>query len=145
MSQVLGADLSAIQPDVGALPNCEWLRDDVDEEWIEYGIFDYIHLRAVCTCFNDPRKVMRQAYQHLNPGGWIEYQDPFMQFEQANPAYGGTAFRRWCQAMIEGAAIMGRDVMVPGKYRAWMAEEGCKFIFLHKLAFFSSLKDNRPT
>jgi hypothetical protein len=46
--------------------------------------------------------------------------------------------------MIDGAAIMGRDVMVPSKYRAWMAEEGCKSIFFIELGSFSSLKHIRP-
>ncbi|KAK8087532.1 S-adenosylmethionine-dependent methyltransferase, partial [Apiospora hydei] len=37
--------------------------------------FDYIHLRFVVTCFNDHHGVLSQAFNHLKPGGWIEYQD----------------------------------------------------------------------
>jgi hypothetical protein len=36
-------------------------------------MFGYIHLRMVFTCFDDTREVIRQAYENMNPGAWIEF------------------------------------------------------------------------
>jgi SAM-dependent methyltransferase len=125
-SHVIGTDLSAIQPDVGGLPNCEFVKDDMEEDWISYPAFDYIHMRFMFTCFNDARRVLKQAYRNLNPGGWIEYQDMVTEIHQENPDFKGTAHQRWLSAIIEGAAVLGRDIQVTRKYRAWLTEEGCK-------------------
>ncbi|KAK8054777.1 S-adenosyl-L-methionine-dependent methyltransferase [Apiospora rasikravindrae] len=71
-SQVIGTDLSAIQPDPAA-PNCTFIKDDAEDPW-EFGDirFDYIHLRFVVTCFDNHHGVLSQAFNHLEPGGWIE-------------------------------------------------------------------------
>lgn len=97
-SYVIGTDLSLIQPKDRDLPNCEFIKEDSEKDWVYPGIkFDYVHLRSAVTpennsrvsitdgqsfldrmtftCFDDPRKVIRMAYEHLNPGGWIEFQD----------------------------------------------------------------------
>jgi SAM-dependent methyltransferase len=74
---VYGTDLSAIQPRNSAT-NCTFLVEDAEEDdWIHghSNLYDYIHLRAVFSCFDDPRKVMRNCYKNMRPGGWIEYND----------------------------------------------------------------------
>jgi len=77
-SFVVGTDLSLIQPDpeTTGTPNCEFIRDDAEEEWVfPNTTFDYVHIRAVALSFQDPRKVLRNAVKNMSPGGWIEYQD----------------------------------------------------------------------
>lgn len=72
---MIGTDLSAIQPHPD-VPNCTFIKDDSEDPWEFRGIrFDYVHLRFVVTCFNDHNGVLSQAFDHLKPGGWIEYQD----------------------------------------------------------------------
>lgn len=47
-AHVIGTDLSRIQPDVeDSLPNCHFVRDDAEDEWIFDHAFDYIHLRMM--------------------------------------------------------------------------------------------------
>ena len=43
-SEVLGTDLSPIQPDY-LPPNCRFEIDDVDDDWVHSHKFDYIHGR----------------------------------------------------------------------------------------------------
>ncbi|KAH8666480.1 S-adenosyl-L-methionine-dependent methyltransferase [Xylariales sp. PMI_506] len=92
-SYVIGVDLSAIQPPDRNISNCEFIQTDIEDEWIfshpnprhqtclENGScdhkisFDYIHLRLLFSSFNDPRIVMKHAFQNLAPGGWIEFQE----------------------------------------------------------------------
>lgn len=127
-SHVIGTDLSRIQPDWVA-PNCTWIQDDAEEDWL-YGTtdspiqFDFIHLRLVHTCFNDPRKVMRHAFQNLTPGGWVEYCDPTHEYGSIDGNIQGTAFLRWGQLLCQGMALHGRDMLVGKYYKQWMIEEG---------------------
>lgn len=148
-AQVIGTDLSEIQP-TRRLPNCTFLQDDSEDEWL-FGStdnptrFDYIHLRQVLTCFNDPRAVMRQAFKNLKPGGWVEYTDTCMDLQSvdnntegmcaavlAEPGIGadsdpiGTAIETWCKLLAKGMALKGRDLNVMKHYAQWMREEGCK-------------------
>lgn len=96
--------MSAIQPTPKVL-NCAFQKDDAEAMWLfplptledhvcrgecEHRIaFDYIHLRLVFTCFQDPQKVMRHAFENLSPGGWIEYQDSELEMHQWNPKFEG--------------------------------------------------------
>lgn len=79
-AQVIGTDLSDIQPK-SRLPNCSFILEDSDEEWL-FGttdnpiLFDYVHLKYVITCFTDPKRIMNHAFKNMKPGGWIEYCDP---------------------------------------------------------------------
>jgi hypothetical protein len=98
------------------------------------------------SCFNDPRVVMKQAFDNMVPGGWIEYQDSTLKVSQANPEFEGRyesfffkeaytnghigdAVTRWSEACIRGAAVMGRDIEVSEKYKGYLQEVGCKLRF----------------
>lgn len=71
------------------MPNCSFVQDDCEDEWL-FGStdnpikFDYVHLRWVLSCFDDPKKVMGHAYKNLQPGGWIEYCDSSVDFESVD-------------------------------------------------------------
>lgn len=103
-SQVLGTDLSCIQPDMASTPNCAFMKDDAEAEWVFPCRFDFVHLREVNTCFDDPCNVMRQAFLNLNAGGWIEYQDFGFDLISDDGSVHGTSLARWFELMIEGAA-----------------------------------------
>ncbi|KAH8655782.1 S-adenosyl-L-methionine-dependent methyltransferase [Xylariales sp. PMI_506] len=137
-SHVIGTDLSDIQPK-SALPNCTFVREDSEELWLfgtseEPTRFDYIHLRYVFSCFNRPREVMKQAYQNLKPGGWIEYCDITPRFFSVNNNIDGTAPKRWSELMAEGLAKNGRDGFVTEHLHDWMLEEG--FVDVVEKKFF---------
>ncbi|KAK7918404.1 hypothetical protein PG985_010278 [Apiospora marii] len=120
---VIGTDLSAIQP-ANAPSNCEFLKDDAEAEWVFTDPFNYVHLRFIFTCFNDPFKVFRSAFANLKPGGWIEIHDTEAQPQRMDGSTEGMALRRWADAVINGAASMGRDIQVSNRYRDWLIEAG---------------------
>lgn len=97
------------------------------------------------TCFDDTRTVMKNAFENMNPGGWIEFQDTAMEFYQANELYPGShspspvhllnanlavgnAFQRWAEGCNQGLAAIGRDGKKAWKYKEWLEEIGCKAI-----------------
>ncbi|KAH0614746.1 uncharacterized protein H6S33_000382 [Morchella sextelata] len=72
---VIANDLSPIQP-AWVPPNCQFEIDDAESEWSYSSKFDFIHIRALGGAITDWPKLFRQAYKHLNPGGWIEVVEP---------------------------------------------------------------------
>ncbi|KAH8651155.1 S-adenosyl-L-methionine-dependent methyltransferase [Xylariales sp. PMI_506] len=127
-SYVIGTDLSAIQP-IPRVVNCHFVKADMeDDDWIfpdpapdhsncsvqtglhEHMIaFDYIHLRLMLTCFNNPKSVISNILKSLRPGGWVEFQEARFGMHQANPEY---------------PASIGRDVDAARFYPDWLKEAG---------------------
>jgi ubiquinone/menaquinone biosynthesis C-methylase UbiE len=125
--KVIGTDLSKIQPDPTSMRlNCEFLKEDAEEAWIYDHKFDYVHLRAVVSCFDDHRTVMRHAFDNIKPGGWIEYQDGSCECNimEGSPVLEGTAFQRWFDLFNRSAMARGRDMLVPNHYKQWLLDAG---------------------
>lgn len=126
-AMVLGTELSLIQP-ASAPPNCSFIREDAEDPWVFAERFDFVHLRAVCSCFSDPRAVMQKVFDHLAPGGWCEYDD--FAFEQVGADAGAEAFvrasaaARFHRLAVAGLTSVGRDPLAARKYRRWMEEIG---------------------
>ncbi|KAI4594677.1 hypothetical protein KJ359_007770 [Pestalotiopsis sp. 9143b] len=128
-SHVVGTDLSLIQPPEGSIPsNCTFERDDVEEEWVFDRLFDYIHLRAMLTCFNDHVGVLRKVYDNLQPGGWVEYHDydpgVFGKDEANQQALIGAPLWEWCQRVFNGAKRFGRDMFIARRYKQLLLDTG---------------------
>lgn len=125
---VVGTDLSLIQP-VNMPPNCEFVRDDIEDTWVFERSFDYVHLRVVFSCFDDPKNVLQKIYDNLNPGGWVEYQDTVMELVGSEPAaheyLQASALARWNNLLKAGLHnATGRDPEVVRKLQHWMREIG---------------------
>ncbi|KAH6655834.1 S-adenosyl-L-methionine-dependent methyltransferase [Truncatella angustata] len=127
-AEVIGIDLSAIQPDRG-FPNCSFQKDDAEADWVfrEAGkpdpiLFDYVHARLVMSCFDDTRNVMRHAFKNMQPGGWIEFQDIVVDTWAPNNL--DSPFARWWDSMNQGAFTIGRDLNRPKSYKKWLEEVG---------------------
>ncbi|KAH8658064.1 S-adenosyl-L-methionine-dependent methyltransferase [Xylariales sp. PMI_506] len=141
-SYVIGADLSAIQPTNRNIPNCEFVKADMEDDWVfvkpnpdhqgclrrgycEHEIaFDYVHIRLMFSCFDNPKRVIQQAFDNLPSGGWIEFQETSCDLFQGNPDFYGDAFIRWGMGCVKGAAAAGRDITLVHLYKQWLEEIG---------------------
>ncbi|KAI8288923.1 Secondary metabolism regulator LAE1 [Colletotrichum sp. SAR11_57] len=63
-AEVLGVDLSAIQPDF-APPNVKFEIDDIEEPWTFAQPFDYIHSRMMTSSLSDWRVYLQRCYDTL--------------------------------------------------------------------------------
>ncbi|KAL2809005.1 S-adenosyl-L-methionine-dependent methyltransferase [Aspergillus granulosus] len=75
-AEIIGTDLSPIQPSFSP-PNCTFIIDDAESDWAftrDDG-FDFIHARSMGGGIADWPRLLQQAYHHLKPGGWIEFQE----------------------------------------------------------------------
>ncbi|RDW77550.1 hypothetical protein BP6252_05603 [Coleophoma cylindrospora] len=123
-ANVTGTDLSLIQPSY-VPPNCRFEIDDVEDEWLFSNKFDYIHGRALATCFNDGASVVRKAYDALEPGGWFELQDFELQ-KSEDDSMKGTNFEAMEEHISEAMKKLGRTTWggnVPN-YARWFREAG---------------------
>ncbi|KZN86741.1 hypothetical protein EN45_052860 [Penicillium chrysogenum] len=75
-AEVTGTDLSPIQPS-WVPPNLRFVVDDAESQWLYSPSrpFDFIHARDLGGAIADWPRLMRQSYEHLRPGGWIELQE----------------------------------------------------------------------
>lgn len=114
-AKVIGTDLSQIQP-WGRHPNVQWIQADAEDDWAHFlDPFDFIHFRMMLTCFYDPRAVMRRAFHHLRPGGWVEYQDGGLDAYCHDTSSLGTSIHKWLFMIKDGAKRLGGliDIHIP--------------------------------
>jgi len=70
---VTGVDLSPIQP-LWVPPNVKFMVDDIEDTWSGTK-YDFIHTRAISPIVKDLAKLLRQSFDHLKPGGYLEGQE----------------------------------------------------------------------
>ncbi|KAK5130728.1 hypothetical protein LTR08_001715 [Meristemomyces frigidus] len=123
--QVTGVDLSPGQPTL-VPPNLKFLVDDAEDLWIYDQPFDFIHARLMAGCFADWPNVMRQAYQNLEPGGWLEVQDYGLPVKSADGTHLGTDLMRWGELLCEASMKLGRPLGSDASenYVQWMHDAG---------------------
>ncbi|KAI1342281.1 S-adenosyl-L-methionine-dependent methyltransferase [Xylariaceae sp. FL0016] len=122
-STVIGTDLSPIQP--AYLPeNCSFEIDDAEDEWSWSEPFDFIHGRALMSCFNDPGAVVKQAYNSTAPGGFIEFQDAIFPMNWIGEPPKESALYRWNEMMCEGVQKLGRSWSNVKNYPRYFEEAG---------------------
>lgn len=123
-SQVIGTDISLIQSDT-AVPNVSFVREDSEkDEWIFPYRFDFVFLRMVFMCFEDPRVVIKKAYDNMNPGGWIEFNDTGADIRCVDGTTQGTAIQQWSDLFIQASHTAGTDLDVAVKYKQWLLDAG---------------------
>ncbi|KAH8681757.1 hypothetical protein BX600DRAFT_429674 [Xylariales sp. PMI_506] len=137
-TQVIGVDITLNQPaDLRPPQNCIFVTGDSENPWNFEQKFDYVHLRAVTTCFTDTRTVMQNAFENLNEGGWVEFQDPIVNFygfdnttskafvlTLSDERYEHSKIKICFDAVGKAFESRGRDIRKPRFYKQWLAEAG---------------------
>lgn len=98
--------------------------DDAEDEWAFSTKFDYIHGRALASCFKDPTFVIREAFRSLAPGGYLELQDGYFPMEYVGDIPVESALYKWNELIVKGASKTGRPWSNAPHYKRWMEEIG---------------------
>ncbi|KIH93385.1 hypothetical protein SPBR_04152 [Sporothrix brasiliensis 5110] len=122
-AQVIGTDLSPIQPDF-VPPNCRFEIDDAEDDWTYASPFDFVHLRLLWHSFHDPRRILQSAYDHLRPGGYVEWQDYMSRFRAVDDSLQGSALTRLDTLYAAAGRRLGRDMLVTPKLAGMMRDVG---------------------
>ncbi|PMD63054.1 S-adenosyl-L-methionine-dependent methyltransferase [Hyaloscypha bicolor E] len=122
-TSVVGTDLSPIQPEY-LPPNCRFEIDDAEDDWLFPVPFDYIHGRALITCFRSHHTVFTHAFNSLRSGGYLELQDCDLPLRFIDDSGNGTALGTWSQRLMAGGAALGKDLTRGRRYKEILEEIG---------------------
>ncbi|KAF4475659.1 putative methyltransferase tdiE [Colletotrichum fructicola Nara gc5] len=125
---ITGVDLSPIQP-VFVPPNVTFYVDDLEDEWTYSYKFDFIYGRMLTGSIADWPRFIRQSFEFLEPGGWLELSDILLDLKgddgTVTPA---CAAQKWATHMLEAAAVWKRPLDSCKFYREQLAAAGFKNI-----------------
>lgn len=105
-------------------PNCTFEVSDAEDAWAFTHTFDYIHGRALASCFNSPADVIKQAFTFTKPGGYFELQDALLPYASIDDTLHSTTLWKWQDMVISTAKKFGRDFSLSKNYKRYMAEAG---------------------
>ncbi|KAK1495787.1 methyltransferase [Colletotrichum abscissum] len=111
-AEVLGIDLSPIQPE-WVPPNVKFEIDDVESPWVGNRKYDFVMCRYMVASIKDWPGLIKNIFDHLNPGGWVEFQDVNTQFYSDDNTFSqDSATARWMAGFARACKGMGRDTGV---------------------------------
>ncbi|KUJ16053.1 methyltransferase [Mollisia scopiformis] len=125
-AHVIGTDISPIQP-AWVPPNANFYIDDVESEWVYRAdeAFDYIHCRGMGGSVQDWDRLCGQAYEHLKPGGWLEFQEPeawMTSDDESKERVHG--LNQWQTLVNEAARKFGKEIDLAPSHAQRMIDAG---------------------
>ncbi|KAJ5317387.1 hypothetical protein PENANT_c034G01059 [Penicillium antarcticum] len=133
-AQVIGNDISAIQPN-WVTPNVEFLVEDFEQEWLyKPNSFDFIHARLLAGCVADWPEMYRKIFDHTKPGGYFEIQESAVwAWSDDDTLKPGSPILEYMQALDTAGRILGREMNIYCKLKDWMIDAG--FEDVHEVTY----------
>ncbi|RPA74305.1 S-adenosyl-L-methionine-dependent methyltransferase [Ascobolus immersus RN42] len=125
-AEVIGTDLSPIQPS-WVPPNVKFEVDDCEDEWLwERNSFDYIHVRMINGAIKKWKPFFQNIYDHLKPGAWLELQEGCADsWHSEDSTYTPEGrFGTYARLVFEGSAKMGQPQIHVSEMASLMQEVG---------------------
>ena len=123
---ITGTDLSPIQPG-WVPPNCKFYVDDFESSWqfSPEEHFDYVHGRGLSGSVADWPELFAQAYQNLNPGGWLEMQEyQTWVFSDDDTILSAPWIKEWCEGIDEASQRFGKRLRMAQRVRQFILDAG---------------------
>ncbi|KAK1759142.1 secondary metabolism regulator LAE1 [Echria macrotheca] len=122
--EVLGNDLSPIQP-FWIPPNVKFEVDDIESPWSYHAPFDFIFSRYLVSAIRDWPSLVRNVFDNLRPGGWVEFQD----YEMMVRSDDGTlteqsSTHKWIHLEVEATLRAGREPNPGPQLEGWVRDAG---------------------
>jgi hypothetical protein len=110
-------------------PNVEFLVDNAEDDWIGQK-HDYIHIRMLAGAIKGWPGLLEKAYNHLNPGGWLECAEYERRYN--NTLNNAPDIQNWQNGLHEAADKFGRTMDVAAKLEKWLKEVGLEDVVEEK-------------
>ncbi|KAI3556244.1 hypothetical protein CABS02_03527 [Colletotrichum abscissum] len=122
--QVIAVDLSPTMPTY-VPPNVRFQVTDAEDPWTYSRPFQYIHSRVITSGISDWQKYLKNCYDFLEPGGWVEVQEidlyPASDDGTLRP---DSALQTWANLLAEASVILGRPFPDVASLKQVMMEAG---------------------
>ncbi|KAI9766463.1 MAG: hypothetical protein M1840_006570 [Geoglossum simile] len=123
-AEVVGTDLSPIQPE-WVPPNLTFIIDDCEADWTFPHKFDFIHARTLGGSITNLPRLLRQAYDNLEPGGWLEMQEYETTSKSDDNSFPpDSALLRWINNLNRAAEKLGRPLNIAAELRGQLVVAG---------------------
>ena len=124
-AEVIGMDTAVVQP-TDVPPNCVFEVDDVENEWLyEQNSYDFIHARELVMAVRSWPRLMRQAYDTLKPGGYVQISGSYPLFTSDDGSIPpGSAYVEVGDIFFEMGDRIGVSGHDPVKWKAQLLEAG---------------------
>ncbi|KAK1251708.1 hypothetical protein MKX07_007187 [Trichoderma sp. CBMAI-0711] len=145
-AQVVGVDIAPTQPQ-WVPPNCSFELDDIEQTWTwRADSADFIFSRDLILSIRNFPRLIDQAYRHLKPGGWIEFQchTGLLQCDDGTLRDDST-FRHWANLTKTACERYGTPVDDPTRFKEWFEQRGfeCVTEEVYKMPCTPWAKDKR--
>ncbi|KAF3930432.1 hypothetical protein ABW20_dc0102883 [Dactylellina cionopaga] len=123
-AKIQGIDLSPIQPE-WVPENVIFEIDDLEQTWNFSKPFDYVHMRMMLGSIADWKGLIKQAYNNLTPGGWIESQEVLTHaFCDDGTIPEDCNWKKWEKLYVDAAKLYGRPIDIAANLKEWFEEAG---------------------
>jgi SAM-dependent methyltransferase len=123
-AEFLGNDLSPLQPS-WVPPNVRFEVDDIESPWAYGTKFDFIFGRTLPCAVSDWSRLMKQAYDNLRPGGWVEFQDFDIAFYSDDGSYSPSSdTAKFIQLLLQAARESGKVASPGPQLEEWVRGAG---------------------
>lgn len=106
---------------------------DATLDWNLNRQFDFVHVRMLGDV-SDKEQLIKSIYDHLNPGGWVEFTEWIAILQSPDHSLEGTAFHKWNLLLRQGLQNMGRSLHYPNHYQPLLEKAGFERIRVSKYA-----------
>ncbi|KAF4421996.1 Secondary metabolism regulator LAE1 [Colletotrichum fructicola Nara gc5] len=128
-AEVLGVDLSAIQPEFTP-PNVKFQIDDIEEPWTYSQPFDYIHSRTMTFSVADWKEYTQKCYDNLSPNGYLELNEVDLWPKSDDETLkDDSAVLKFVRLWAEAAVMFGRPFQDIRVLKDIMIEIGFKDVY----------------
>ncbi|KAK1981036.1 S-adenosyl-L-methionine-dependent methyltransferase [Colletotrichum cereale] len=108
--------------------NCRLEVADIEEDWPWQGSFDFIFVRNMGGAIKNWARLLSKAYNALESGGWLEFQEHSYSFEDNSKSQGSGAIEEWCELLHRSMSDHGRPMSVGSKMVEMMSNAGISVI-----------------
>ncbi|KAL1954914.1 hypothetical protein VTO42DRAFT_452 [Malbranchea cinnamomea] len=123
-AEVKGTDLSPIQP-TWVPPNLSFEIDDAESTWTFKRKFDLIHFQNMNGAISNWKKLFKQIYDNLEPGGFIECKECEVQARSDDDSIPkSSALRIWEEKCMQACATLGMPMDAPLYVKKMIEEAG---------------------
>lgn len=99
--------------------------DNFENEWVYKTKFDYIHGRELEGAVGDERKLFKQIFDNLNPGGYVEFDAGYAYARSEDGTHDKAEnVNLWLKTGRDAAEKFGKSFENVPKWKSFLEETG---------------------